>query len=407
MRTDFAAITGLGTLGSFGAGPEALAKALAAGQAAITALADPSAYRRPRAVTQAALCRAALDRWLDAGRARRMSLPSCLAVAAARMALERAGLPMLDEAQTRSVAMATTFGAGVFTEKILTEIVDSGPRTVSPFLFTDCVANAPAGQVAIDVHATGANSTVVQREAGPLLALMEGARDVCARRSDLCLAGHVDEIGVLVHAVLDRMHALCPADPDGVLRPRPFGRHRRGFVAGEGCSVVVIEPVSAARARGATILARIVAMARAFDPTAPRADWGAGSELLAARLRACLQHAELAPTDIDGVVSGASGSVRGDALEARVLRALFGPHMPPVFAPKAVTGEYGGGNLGAALLILNGAASAVVTPLSAVDPELGVVLHAGALPTRAKRVLVSGLAAGGAAAWVVLERDGT
>ncbi len=403
MQTDSVVITGLGTLGSCGVGTSALAAALAAGRPRVAVQPDPAGYRRRQGVSMVALCGDLdLGRWLNPARARRMSAPSRFAVASARMALEAAGIPAEDAARQRSVALATTFGAGVFTEKLLVEILDSGPRTASPFLFTDCVANAPAGQVAIDLHATGPNSTVVQREAGPLLALIEGARDVALGRTEVCLAGHVDEIGTLVHAVLDRMLALCQPDADGELRPRPFGQGRRGFLAGEGSTVVVLEREATARARGAKPLARIAATARAFDPTAPRADWGHGAAVLAERLRQGLARSGLTPRDLGAVVSGASGSVRGDALEANVLRALFGAELPPIVAPKAVTGEYGGSNLAAAVLALGGAKFGR-PPGWVRDTELGVVLHDGALPP-IQNVLVSDLAAGGAAAWVVLQR---
>ncbi|MEZ5966480.1 MAG: beta-ketoacyl synthase N-terminal-like domain-containing protein [Planctomycetota bacterium] len=408
MRIDSVVITGVGTLGSFGAGNEALTAALAEGRALTTELPDPAGYRHAGAATRASLCgHVPLEGWLDPARARRMSAPSRYAVAAARMALADAGLPLCAESdEVRSVAMATTFGAGVFTERLLAEIVTSGPRTASPFLFTDCVANAPAGQIAIDVRARGSNSTVVQREAGAVLAVIEGALDVAAGRSHLCVAGHVEEIGVLVHAVLARLRAVCPPDPDGVLRARPFAPDRRGFVAGEGSTALVLEPAAAARARGARVLARIVAAVRAFDPTAPRADWGLGHEVLAERLRGGLARAGLRPADIGAIVSCASGSRRGDALEARVLRATFGDLLPPVLAPKAVTGEYGGGNLGAALSILAGATCGL-PPGTAADPDLGIRLHAGPMPAPMRRILVTALASGGAAAWLVLERDAT
>jgi len=398
-------ITGLGTLGSFGAGEHDLTEALAAGRLEVTELADPAGYRGRRAVMSAALCRdLPLDRWVDPGRGRRMSAPSRFAVAAAHLALADAGLPLHGSDETRSVALATTFGAGVFTERLLAEIVTAGPRTASPFLFTDCVANAPAAQVAIEVRAQGPNTTVVQREAGPLLAVIEGVFDLRARRVATCLAGHVDEIGVLVHAVLARLRALCPPDQDGILRPRPFDARRRGFVAGEGSTILVLETAAAARARGARVRARVAATIRGFDPTATALDWGQGADLLGERLRQGLRAHGIAPDSIDGVVSGACGSVRGDALEARVLRTAFGADLPPLFAPKAFTGEYGGGSLAAALLILNGARCADPTPDMSIDPELCVRVHGGALPSRAGRVLLSGLASGGAAAWIVLER---
>jgi hypothetical protein len=67
-----------------------------------------------------------------------------------------------------------------------------------------------------------------------------------------------------------------------------------------------------------------------------------------------------------------------------------------------VTGEYGGGFLAAGLLALEGLAWP--TPgFETLDPELGVAPHDGAPLSRARRLLTSSLAAGGAAVWVVLD----
>ena len=111
---------------------------------------------------------------------------------------------------------------------------------------------------------------------------------------------------------------------------------------------------------------------------------------------------------MDLIVSGASGSRAGDRLEAQVLRAAWGDApLPPVVVPKAVTGEYGGGHLGAAVLAAAGSPLGPTPGFVEIDPELGIVPHDGSpLPPPAV-VLATSLAAGGAAAWVVLRRHGT
>jgi hypothetical protein len=73
-----------------------------------------------------------------------------------------------------------------------------------------------------------------------------------------------------------------------------------------------------------------------------------------------------------------------------------------VVAPKAITGEYGGGFLAAAVLLAAGAEA--VLPAVDPDPALGVEPLAGRVGGGMRRALVSTLAAGGAAAWVVLDR---
>jgi hypothetical protein len=85
-----------------------------------------------------------------------------------------------------------------------------------------------------------------------------------------------------------------------------------------------------------------------------------------------------------------------------VLRAAFGAALPPLLAPKASTGEYGGGFLAAAVLAAGAQEFGPTTGFERVDPELGLRPHDGRGLPRAEAVLVSSLAAGGAAAWLVL-----
>ena len=247
--------------------------------------------------------------------------------------------------------LATAFGPASFTERLLRGILAEGPETASPFLFTECVANAPAAQVAIACQACGPNVTVTQREAGPLLALGRAASDVSSGVAARALAGAVDESPPLVHALLDRYRALSRPDAEGGEAARPFDRRRSGFLMGEGATVVVVEDEATARARGAPLLARIRAWGSAFDPTASRVSWGRRARAARPRAAAHARPRGLAPRNVDLVVSGASGAVAGDRLEADVLHAAWGAApLPPVLAPKSVTGEYGGAHLAAAIL---------------------------------------------------------
>ena len=398
-----AVVTGLGIVGSFGCGLPALAEALRTSRATLSDVDRGTGYHLPESARRGAVVGAVdLAAWVPPAMARRMSPPSKFAVAAARMAVEAAGA---GGDELTEVVLATAFGPASFTERLLRGILAEGPETASPFLFTECVANAPAAQVAIACHACGPNVTVTQREAGPLLALGRAASDVSSGVAARALAGAVDESPPLVHALLDRYRALSRPDAEGGEEARPFDRRRSGFLMGEGATVVVVEDEAAARARGARPLARIRAWGSAFDPTASRVSWGRGHEPLARGLQRMLDRAGLAVRDLDLVVSGASGAVAGDRLEADVLHAVWGTApLPPVLAPKSVTGEYGGAHLAAAILAAGGAEFGPTRGFEAFDPELRVTPHAGGPLPAARRVLVTSLAAGGAAAWLVLER---
>ena len=404
-------VTGAGLVGAWGLGLEGLAAALAAGEPAASPVdraASASAPARPgRGVDVAVRVppELALDPWLTRREGRRMSPPSRFAVAAGRMALAAAGLPADPSAGPAApdpalgIVLATAYGATSFTQGMLDQAIDEGPDAMSPYLFMESVANAPAGQLAIHCRAGGPNETLCQREAGPPCAVGRGAALVAAGRTRRVLAGAVEEITPLLLSVLDRFGSLSAT-------PRPFDRRRDGFLAAEGATLLLLEREDEARARGAEPLATVRAWGGAFDPTAPRNDWGRGSGTAAAAIARGLERAGLAPRDVDAVVSGASGARRGDRFEAETLRSLFGPDgPPPVVAPKAVTGEYAGAYLAAALLVLAGRAGGPAAGDAEPDPALAVVPHRGPLPD-VSRVLVTGCAAGGSVAWVILESPG-
>ncbi len=169
--------------------------------------------------------------------------------------------------------------------------------------------------------------------------------------------------------------------------------------------MLVLESGESVAARGGKALATLLAWGSAFDPTAPPASWGHGHQALARGLRRTLERAGLRPADVDLVVSGASGAREGDRLEAEVLHAVWeGAPLPPVVAPKAVTGEYGGGLLASAVLAVGGYPLGALPGGGEADPELGIALFAGPLPKPPSVVLATSLAAGGAGAWAVLGR---
>jgi 3-oxoacyl-[acyl-carrier-protein] synthase II len=402
-------ITGLGAIAASGAGRESLGRALAVGVPLAHPVDRSAGYHRPGGARLAALAGGVeLASLLPAAAARRMSPPSRLAVAAARLAVRDAGLAEEDPGfADTAVVVATAFGPALYTEKLLESIFGSGPESASPAIFTESVASAAASQVAIALRARGPSLTVTQREAGPLVAVGEGLRLLRAGRARRVLVGAVEEMTPLLHAILDRFHALARPDASGAEAARPFDRDRNGFLAGEGATFVVLEPASEASARAARPLCRVVAAFSAFDPSAPAFDWGRGEDSLAAALRQGLERSGVATRSIDRIVSGASGAVRGDRLEGLVLRRLWPTAtLPPVAAPKAVVGEYGGTTLGAAVLAACGLAGGPTPGFRAPDPELGIVPHDGSPLPAARRVLTSALASGGAAAWAVLDAAG-
>jgi 3-oxoacyl-[acyl-carrier-protein] synthase II len=399
-------VTGLGTVGAFGEGLGALAGALGRGEPILTEVDRSGGFHLPRSARTAALATEVdLSHRVSRRDARRMSRPSRYAVAAARAALEKARVETGDEPDpSTAVNLATAYGPSLFTLLLLDQMIDDGPEGMSPFYFTECVANAAASQIAIQCRLSGPNVTICQREAGPLVAVARGASDIRAGRVRRALSGSAEEMPPVLHGHLDRFRALARPSGERGECARPFDAHRDGFLAAEGATVLVLEDAEVAREREARALARVAAWGGAFDPTASSVGWGDGAAVLAGALRQTLERFDIAIDGIDAIVSGASGSRAGDRLEARMLREIWTDvEMPPVLVPKAVTGEYGGAFVGGAIAALHGHPFGRVAALREPDPDLGVVPHDGSTLPGIRRVLVTCLAAGGASAWLVLE----
>jgi 3-oxoacyl-[acyl-carrier-protein] synthase II len=403
---DSVVVSGIGTVSAAGVGLDALRDQLREGRPRLADVDRSAGFHVDGSARRAALVgELSIHDWIPPLVARRMSKLSKYSLVAARTALDAAGLEVPPEPDPSvAVAVSTAFGPTAYSQRLLDQMAEHGPPAASPSVFTECVANAPAAQIGIHCRARGCNHTLVGREVGPLMAIDRGVAEVRGG-ARVALAGAVEEIPPLVHSILDRFRALARPGPDGLEVARPFDRYRNGLLAAEGSTMLVLEREETARERNTQILARVRGCFGGFDPSASRAGWGNGADILANRLLGGLQRCGLEPKDIDVVVSGASGSRAGDRLEAwTIQRAWKEQALPPVLAPKSVTGEYSGVFLAAAVLTVLDGSYPAVAGFSDPDPELRLVPYDGSPMPPARRALVSSLGSGGAAEWLVLER---
>lgn len=398
-------ISGIGVVAGQDCGRAALRESLRGSEMKSVIVDDTLGFRVGGSARRAVLTKGVdLSPWLSPGAARRMSPPSRLAVAAAQMALADAGLSGVEGGPETGVVLSSAFGPATSTEQLLATARRDGPQAVSPFAFAESVANAAAGQVAIFTKSHGPNLTVVQREAGALTAIGRAAELISSGRAERVLAGAVDEMPEILHALIGRFDALVRPDADGREVARPFDAHRNGFVAAEGAAVLVMETGESARARGITPAARIRGFGGAFDATAPRIGWGTGRVALAQALTRTFMRAGASVKDVTRIVSGACGSIAGDRLEAQVIRQAWGEWpCPEVLAPKGLVGQYGGGFLAAAALTVAGGHFGATAGFTREDLELGIRPFGGGELPPAALTLFSTIGSGGSASWLLAE----
>jgi len=324
---------------------------------------------------------------------RRMNNLSRFGVAAAKLALADAGV---DPGRNTGVALGTAFGPVQTSVDYMREYVEKGAALAPPQLFAESVANAPGSHIAIESDFRGFNVTITQRESSALAAAMYAAAQVMKGSVDAALTGGVEEASEMTLSVLERLGALSRT------AARPFDAKRDGMSLGEGGAVLLLQP------RAAKSYAFISGFGMARDTTASISDWGDDHGAIVTAMRAAIDDAEIALSDVDAIYASANGSVRGDAVEGRAIEELFGDRIPPVVATKGIFGEYAAG----------GALQFVAATL-AVDEQS---LHAtagfesgtfGFTPNRERRecrlrhVLVNSVSAGGGVVCAVLSKEAT
>jgi 3-oxoacyl-[acyl-carrier-protein] synthase II len=297
------------------------------------------------------------ERYMDRKDVRKMDTFIHYSVAASREALEDAGLA-IDSGNADRVGVYVGSGIGglPLLERQHKELLERGPRRISPFFIPGMIVNLASGQVSILVGAKGPNLSVVTACATGTHAIGESARIIQEGTADAMICGGTEAvITPLAVGGFCAMKALSTRNDAPEKASRPFDAERDGFVMGEGAGVLVLEEREHARARGARIYAELTGYGvsgDAFHISAPAED-GDGA---VRAMRQALQSAGAAPTDVDYINAHGTSTPVGDRIETLAVKRVFGEHASRlVFAStKSMTGHLLGaaGGLESAVSVL-------------------------------------------------------
>jgi beta-ketoacyl ACP synthase len=312
---------------------------------------------------------------------RRLSYLQKMSTVLGRRVWQNAGSPEVD---TRRLMVSIGTGLGSSEELVYAYdgLRSRGLRAVSPLVVQMFMPNGPAAVVGLDLGAKAGVCTPISACASGSEAIANAWRNIVYGEADIAVCGGVEtKIEAVPIAAFAQMRIVLSNtndDPTGACRP--FDRDRNGFVFGEGAALMVIETEEHAKARGATILARIMGASVTSDGhhiVAPDPD---GVQAGQAMTRA-IQLAGLQPGDIDHVNAHATGTNVGDVAEGRAINNAMGSHRPAVYAPKSALG-HSVGAVGAVESILTVLAlrDGVIPPtrnLRNLDPEIDLDVVAG------------------------------
>lgn len=117
---------------------------------------------------------------------------------------------------------------------------------------------------------------------------------------------------------------------------RPFDADRQGILTGEGAAVLVLESLSAARARGARIYAEVLGYGLSCDAVHPVAP---DSEGVARCIAKTLDNAGVDPGEVDLISAHGTGTRANDIAECAALGQVYGQQIPRTVSIKSMLGH--------------------------------------------------------------------
>ncbi|MEV6118492.1 beta-ketoacyl-[acyl-carrier-protein] synthase family protein [Streptomyces sp. NPDC052109] len=340
-------ITGMGVRAPGGLGKDSFWKLLSEGRTATRRISffDPAPYRSQVA---AEVDFDAAAEGLSPRETRRMDRATQFAVVCAREAVADSGIDLGAVAPHRvGVSLGSAVAAATSLEREYLVLSDSGrqwvmsPEHLSPHMFDYMIPSIMPAEIAWAVGAEGPVAMVSNGCTSGLDSVGHAVALIREGSADVMVAGAADTpITPIVVASFDAIKATTTYNDDPEHASRPFDGTRNGFVLAEGAAMFVLEELTAARRRGAPVYAEVGGYAtrcNAYHMTGLKPD---GREMTEA-IRAALDQARLAPSDVDYVNAHGSGTKQNDRHETAAFKRSLGEHAyrTPVSSIKSMVGH--------------------------------------------------------------------
>jgi len=287
-----------------------------------------------------------------------------LALAAAREALEDAGLHFSDlslaERRAVGVVLGTGGGGLAFTEQQYKHYFANEAAKASVYTIPASTHGGLSSELSMAFGLRGLSHVISTGCTSSTDAIAYASQHIALGRQDAMLAGGVDApIAPGILAGFNLMTVLTKDWNDAPERAsRPFSRDRSGIVLGEGAWIYVLEDYERARARGANIYAEVAGYGATCDAY-HRVRLEDTGEEPARAMRLALADAGRAPAEVDYVNLHGTATLLNDRIETQALKLALGEDARgiPMSATKSQIGHpqgaSGAAGLAAALCAMN------------------------------------------------------
>ncbi|MBJ6363020.1 beta-ketoacyl-ACP synthase II [Paenibacillus sp. GCM10012307] len=324
--------------------------------------------------------------------ARRMDRFSQFAMAAAEQALANSGLN-LDEVDRERMGVYVGSGIGGIQTLLEQEATlrGRGPNRVSPLLVPMMISNMAAAMISIRYGAMGPTMSPVTACSIGNTAIGEAFRLIRSGITDIMIAGGAEAaITEISLAGFGNATAVSTRNDAPQQASRPFDAGRDGFVMAEGAGILVLESLSHAQQRGATIYGEVVgygASSDAYHMVATHPE-GHGPYLA---MKAAMREANVRPDEVDVISAHATSTGVGDQSETAAIKKAFGDYASkiPVTANKSMTGHMLGAAGGAEAIALVKSLGTGIIPPTINQEEPDPLCDLDYVPNKAREAKLS------------------
>ncbi len=338
-------ITGLGCVSPVGNTVTAAWDALIAGQSGIATITkfDASPFSTHFAGEVKGFN---VEDYMPAKEARHMDTFIHYGMAAGIQAMQDSGLEVTEaNAERIGVIVGSGIGGLPLIEDTHQELMNRGPRRISPFFVPASIINMISGHLSIKYGLKGPNLAIVTACTTGLHCIGAAGRMIEYGDCDVMIAGGAEStISPLGLGGFASARALSSRNDDPATASRPWDKDRDGFVLGEGAGVMVLEEYEHAKARGAKIYAELLGFGMTADAhhmTAPLED-GDGARRC---MIAAMKNAGINADAVDYVNAHGTSTPLGDVAETVAIKRALGDHAKKIVvnSTKSMTGHLLGG----------------------------------------------------------------
>lgn len=334
--------TGIGVISCIGNGKKHFAENLRSGASGIAPI---SSFDTEPFSTDLAGCIDGFDPhdYVPARKVRRTHRCAQFALACACQAMDDARLLGTGQvaAERVGVCMGTAIGGMSWALDQQEVFLSDGPRRVSPYTAAAAFCGAISAEISIAYGLRGPSMSISNGCTSSLDAISL-AFDLIRRGAiDVAVAGGAEAcLTPSILAAFDRIRVLTARRGLPVRSPSPFDSGRDGIVLSEGGAAIVLEELSSALRRGATVYGEVLGSATTCDAHNDVAPLPSG-EQRARCMESAIASSAVPVEAIDLVSAHGTGTRLNDEIETLAIRQTFGKHAHhiPVTAMKSMLGH--------------------------------------------------------------------